>query len=453
MPIRSDSVCHQTNFDQRFQPRQNYSHLSPSKSTSSRTMSSIKLDCNSMSAMVSTPQLAQSCTPATHQPYSVSSSQRSHRLEAATNGQISTSTNSHYRASSSAKSLATPIAPLVRSSERQSFSLDNQIINIDAATIHAWRHNVGQNQQDESQQVLLKLSPPTSPSYNQTSTFNPSASCTVTTKSSSDFCGNLSKSAAGCHSVQRASLARGNSEVSKQCGSNIARGCDALGLEAKRQKDIVVTEKMIGKWNCSARPLGKCLGTASLVEPYTLETLLIVRMRLFLPSTCDCFICKSDRVHDILCTTWPSARIFDSPKSQHSGSEVEEMVGDMQMPNPAAGLPSLKCFIKEIWTRTRSSRAVLWLARKYLEVCGEKQASSLPASPLDNIANSTLILSPFPPRRLSLLARLVTIATQLQDPPARYNWCTLGHPRIRLSPELLSTFLPCCAHAGSQALG
>lgn len=79
----------------------------------------------------------------------------------------------------------------------------------------------------------------------------------------------------------------------------------------------------------------------------------------------------TDRVHDILCTTWPSARIFDSPKSQHSGSEIEEIISAMPIPvqPPAAGLPSLKCFIKEIWTRTRSSRAVLWLARKYLEVC------------------------------------------------------------------------------------
>ena len=91
-----------------------------------------------------------------------------------------------------------------------------------------------------------------------------------------------------------------------------------------------------------------------------------------------CWNCKyADRVHDILCTTWPSARIFDSPKSQHSGSEIEEIISAMPTPAqaPAAGLPSLKCFIKEIWTRTRSSRAVLWLARKYLEVCQVFQAS------------------------------------------------------------------------------
>jgi hypothetical protein len=321
--------------------------------------------------MVSTPQLAQSCIPASHQAYSTSISQRSHRLEAATNGQISTSTNSHCRASS-AKSLATPIAPHVRSSERQSFSLDNQIINIDAATIHAWRHNVGQNQQDESQQVLLKLSPPASPSYKQNSTFNPSASCTVTTKSSSDFCGNPTKSAAGYHSVQRASLARGNSEVSKQCGNNISRGCDALGLEAKRQKDLVVTEKMIGKCNMFCQDPQHALGTVAHVQLFTSGPSLIFPMSFFFLILLWSIVVNSqitDRVHDILCTTWPSARIFDSPKSQHSGSEVEEMVGDMQIPNPAAGLPSLKCFIKEIWTRTRSSRAVLWLARKYLEVC------------------------------------------------------------------------------------
>lgn len=84
-------------------------------------------------------------------------------------------------------------------------------------------------------------------------------------------------------------------------------------------------------------------------------------------------IANTDRVHDILCTTWPSARIFDSPKSQFSGSEIEDMVTVLQTQQQTspAGLPSLKCFIKEIWTRTRSSRAVLWLARKYLEVCLE----------------------------------------------------------------------------------
>lgn len=191
-------------------------------------MSSTKLDCNSMSAMVSTPQCTQSYNSVSHNANPTRPLQRSHRLEAGA--------TSH-----------------VRSSERQNFPLDNQIINIDAATIHAWRHNVGQNQQDGSQQVLLKLSPPASPSYKQNSTFNSSASCTVTTKSSSDFCSKLSKSASISQSAlppraQRATLARGDSEISKQCGGSVTKSCDAVGLEAKRQKDLIVTEKMIGKW-------------------------------------------------------------------------------------------------------------------------------------------------------------------------------------------------------------
>lgn len=204
------------------------------------------LDCNSMSAMAPTPQLASSYISVSHTADSTSTPQRSHRLESGVKGRNSKATNGDYYTSTAIKSGAI-------TSLRHNFSLDNQIINIDAATIHAWRHNVGQNQQDKSQQVLLKVSPPASPDLKQNSTFNPSAACTVTTRSSSDFCGKAVKSADATPSAlparaQRALLARGDSEISKQCGGNANKSCDAVGLEAKRQKDLIVTEKMIGKW-------------------------------------------------------------------------------------------------------------------------------------------------------------------------------------------------------------
>lgn len=145
-------------------------------------------------------------------------------------------------------------------------------------------------------------------------------------------------------------------------------------------------------------------------------------------------IACTDRVHDILCTTWPSARIFDSPKSQHSGSEIEEILCVLQLPTqpPAAGLPSLKCFIKEIWTRTRSSRAVLWLARKYLEVCQEVATSASDGSPAKSSCNTPLIVVyPFFPQT----------APQLQDPSARRYRCSPGYSGFRFSFELLSAIL------------
>lgn len=174
-----------------------------------------------MSAVTSTPQLPQTNTPGSQKTFlTPTQRQSSHRLENATGP------------------------------ERRTFSLHNQgITNVDAATIHAWRHNVGQNNQDGSQ----TLSPPASPSLGQNSTFNPSAPCTVTAKCSSVFSANHTKLAAHDAKpdpparVQRAFLARGNSEISKQCSVKPSSICEASGLEAKRQKDLVVTEKMIGE--------------------------------------------------------------------------------------------------------------------------------------------------------------------------------------------------------------
>lgn len=201
-------------------------------------MSSANFDCTSMSGAVSTPQV-QSYTSSNSKAISTLQRHSSHRLENASgvyNSNIVVSPTSHFLPTSS-------IQVRVCSPDRRIFSLDNQgFANVDAATIHAWRHNVGQNNQDGSR----KLSPPASPSLRQNATFDPSAPTTVTAKCSGDF--SVKPAAAVPDRVQRALLARGNSEVSKQCIIKPTSMCEASNLEAKRQKDLVVTEKMIGKW-------------------------------------------------------------------------------------------------------------------------------------------------------------------------------------------------------------
>ncbi|KAJ9115115.1 hypothetical protein QFC22_005445 [Naganishia vaughanmartiniae] len=234
--------------------------------------------------------------------------QSSHRLESTTQvvGKNITSADKSRRTCHNLLPV-TSVDSRPSSSSQSRLPLDNQgIANVDAA-IHAWRQDIGQNHSGESRFYPSTLSPPAAPSLQKDTTFNPSTSCIATNKFpvSSKPTAERAPALSGC--VERAALARGNSEVSKQCTTKVSV-CEPPSLEAKRQKDLIVTEKMI-------------------------------------------------------------ARIFDSPKSQFSGSEIDDMVTVLQtqQQNSAAGLPSLKCFIKEIWTRTRSSRAVLWLARKYLE--------------------------------------------------------------------------------------
>lgn len=227
-------------------------------------MSFANLDINSMPAVVVTPQLSQEDrihlayvsqdTVGNPAPLSINISgptplrQSSHRLESATQvvgRNSSAADNKSHRTSSNLLSV-TSVDSRSSLSASSRLPLDNQgIANVDAA-IHAWRQDIGQNQSDESRFHPSTLSPPAAPSLQKDTTFNPSTSCPATNRFSEASKPNIERPTATSGCVERAALARGNSEVSKQCATKTS-ACEPFSLEAKRQKDLIVTEKMIGK--------------------------------------------------------------------------------------------------------------------------------------------------------------------------------------------------------------
>jgi hypothetical protein len=86
----------------------------------------------------------------------------------------------------------------------------------------------------------------------------------------------------------------------------------------------------------------------------------------------DCWYCfparkKKDTVHDLICSTWPSACEFDSPRSG-SDSESETSSGEGLTEGAQNGLVPLRAFIREILRRSKSSCATLRCAEWYLLV-------------------------------------------------------------------------------------
>lgn len=269
-------------------------------------MSFANLDVNSMPAVVVTPQLSQEDrvhlafasqdTYGNPAPLSINISaptplrQSSHRLESATQvaGKNITPVDSKSHRTSSHLLPVTSVDRRSSSSAQSRLPLDNQgIANVDAA-IHAWRQDIGQNHGGESRFYPSTSSPPAAPSLQKDTTFNPSTSCSATNKFSASANSNAERTTASSGCVERAALARGNSEVSKQCTTKTSV-CEPSSLEAKRQKDLVVTEKMIGTSFGSACCQGVVGGARHLeTSSFSPIVLLICSSGLFLPQSRNC---------------------------------------------------------------------------------------------------------------------------------------------------------------------
>ena len=86
---------------------------------------------------------------------------------------------------------------------------------------------------------------------------------------------------------------------------------------------------------------------------------------------------KKDTVHDLICSTWPSACEFDSPRSG-SDSESETSSGEGLTEGAQNGLVPLRAFIREILRRSKSSCATLRCAEWYLLVCLDSDRPRVP---------------------------------------------------------------------------